>query len=254
MKHGMSLEKASLYEKHRLPYARETVDDLLQRVSDVQVIADVGAGTGQLARLFADRCDRLYAIEPDESMRAVAQTALARWPNIEIVSATAEQTTLPTGSVDLIVIGNAFHRFKPQACAELRRILRDSGWAAIFSCAFTDTTFSDLLFSKLSTLERLSTRIEGAWHRTPVERLFGGSQTSELTYQLSQTDGWEAFFGAARAGIEAPDREGSEFARFEQINREVFDALSADGRIKIEYETRVLFGQPKVRDDVERDG
>lgn len=246
---GVGLEKATLYEKYRLPYAREAVDDLLQRIGDVQVVADVGAGTGQLARFFADRCDRLYAVEPDESMRAVAHAALARWPAIDIVGATAEQTTLPSESVDLIVIGNAFHRFKPQACDELRRILRDEGWVAIWSYSFTDTSFADMLFPKLSTLKRLTARMEASSHRTPVDRLFGGCQTSTLAYRQSHTEGWEAFFGAARAGIEAPDEADSEFARFEQINREVFDALSTGGQITIEYETRVLFGQPKVQKD-----
>jgi ubiquinone/menaquinone biosynthesis C-methylase UbiE len=244
---GVSLEKATLYEQFRLPYAREAVDDLLQRVGNVQVVADVGAGTGQLARVFADRCDRLYAVEPDESMRAVARTALVRWPAIYIVAATAEQTTLPTDSVDLIVIGNAFHRFRPQACTELRRILRHEGWVAIFSYSFADTAFTDMLFSKLSALERLASRMEASWHRTPVEQLFGGCRTSTLAYRQSHTEGWEAFFGAARAGIEAPEKDDGDFARFEQINREVFDALSTDGAITIEYETRVLFGQPGMK-------
>ena len=115
---GMTLEKAALYEKYRLPYAREAVDDLLQRVDPVHVIVDVGSGTGQLARLFAGRCDRLFAVEPDASMREVAGVVLSRWPAIEMVDATAEQTTLPAASVDLIVVGNAFHRFRPEACDE----------------------------------------------------------------------------------------------------------------------------------------
>ena len=72
--------------------------------------------------------------------------------------------------------------------------------------------------------------------------------TSTLTYSQSQTEPWEEFFGAARAGIEAPDRGDVGFARFEQINREVFEALSVDDRITIAFETSVVFGQPKIRD------
>jgi SAM-dependent methyltransferase len=245
---GVSLEKATLYEAYRLPYAREAVDDLLQRVGEVEVVADVGAGTGQLARLFADSCERLYVVEPDEAMRAVARAALRRWPTIEIVAATAEHTTLPTGSVDLIVIGNAFHRFRPEACGELRRILRDHGWVAIFSYEFTDSTFTDMLFPRLATLQTVASRTERSWHRTPVEDLFGEGQTDTLTVRQSHAEDWEAFFGAARAGIEAPERQDADFVPFERINREVFDALSTGGNITIAYETRVLFGRPKVRD------
>ncbi len=44
---------------------------------------------------------------------------------------------------------------------------------------------------------------------------------------------------------EAPERGDEDFVRFEEINREVFDAFSVKGEIQIVYDTRVLFGQPK---------
>jgi len=55
---------------------------------------------------------------------------------------------------------------------------------------------------------------------------------------------WTAFFGAACAGIEAPERTDRDFMQFEAINREVFDAFAVDSKIQIDYETRVSFGQP----------
>jgi ubiquinone/menaquinone biosynthesis C-methylase UbiE len=119
MTSGMTIEKAKLYEAHRLPYAPEAVDDLLGYIGQVQVVADVGAGTGQLARLFAGRCSTLYAVEPDPAMRQVASASLAPFPTIKIVSGSAEQTALADNSIDLIIIGNAFHRFRPEACTEL---------------------------------------------------------------------------------------------------------------------------------------
>lgn len=50
---SMSLEKATLYEIFRLPDAPEAADDLLRRTGNVRVVAGIGAGTAQLARLFA---------------------------------------------------------------------------------------------------------------------------------------------------------------------------------------------------------
>ena len=55
---------------------------------------------------------------------------------------------------------------------------------------------------------------------------------------------WGSFFGAACAGIEAPERADKEFVEFEAINREVLDAFAVAGKIRIEYETTVSFGQP----------
>lgn len=40
---GISLEKAQLYEKYRLPYAGEAVADLCQAITAHDVVADVGA-------------------------------------------------------------------------------------------------------------------------------------------------------------------------------------------------------------------
>ena len=102
-----------------------------------------------------------------------------------------------------------------------------------------------MLFSKLSSLEQVASRIEDSWHQTPVDCLFGDCPTSMLVYEQSLTEDWEAFFGSARAGIEAPERGEGDYVRFEQINREVFDALSVDGMITILYKTQVQFGQPE---------
>lgn len=100
---AMTIEKAALYEKYRLPYAERAVADLLDYIGAVQVVADIGAGTGQLARLFAQRCTRVYAVEPDPAMRQVASTALVDWANIELRDGCGEQSTLAERSLDLIV-------------------------------------------------------------------------------------------------------------------------------------------------------
>lgn len=149
MMSAISIEKATLYETYRLPYAPEAVAEILGRIGQVRVVADIGAGTGQVARLFADRSAKVYVIEPDPAMRQVASSALSGFASIEILAALAEQTTLADYSIDLIVIGNAFHRFRPEACAELRRILKQQGWIALFAYTFLNKAFTDMLFSKL---------------------------------------------------------------------------------------------------------
>ena len=244
MTHTLSVEKATLYEKYRLPYTREAVPGLLKQIGKVKVIADIGTGTGQLARLFADRCEKIYAVEPDPGMREVARESLKKFSTIHIIEGTAEQTTLAENSIDLIVIGNAFHRFKPEACDELHRILKQAGWVAIITYTYQNQAFTDMLFSKLPTIKGWASRAEKSWHRTPEKDLFRECQVQTHTYRQSQTEEWEAFFGAACAGIESPEKTDPEFAQFEAINREVFDAFSANGKIQLDYETRVSFAQP----------
>jgi ubiquinone/menaquinone biosynthesis C-methylase UbiE len=242
--HAITVEKATLYEKYRLPYAREAVDDLLGRIGQVKVVADIGTGTGQLARLFADRSARVYAVEPDPAMRQVAAASLTGLAAVEIMAGFAEQTTLADNSIDLIVIGNAFHRFRPEACGELRRILKKQGWIALFTYTFINTAFTEMLFSKLAALKGLADRKEKSWHITPLRDLFGDGQIHTLSYRQSHLEDWTAFFGAACAGIEAPGPNEQDFAQFEALHREVFDTFTVHGKIQIEYETQVSFGQP----------
>lgn len=241
---AIGIEKAMLYGKYRLPYASEAVDDLLGRIGRVQVVADIGAGTGQLARLFADKCARVYAIEPDPAMRQVAAASLAGLATVKILAGFAEQITLPENCVDLIVVGNAFHRFKLEACKELVRILKKQGWIALFTYRFLNQAFTEMLFPRLAALKGMAGKIDKSWHRTPIQGLFGSGQIHTLSYRQSHMEDWTAFFGAACAGIEAPGRGDQEFVQFEALNREVFDAFAVNGKIQIDYETQVSFGQP----------
>jgi ubiquinone/menaquinone biosynthesis C-methylase UbiE len=240
----ITIEKAILYKKYRLPYAQEMVSDLLGCIGEVEVVADIGAGTGQLARMFADGNRKIYAVEPDAAMRQVAEVSLARFPQIEVINGSAEQATLADNSIDLIIVGNAFHRFKSEACTEFRRVLKKRGWVALVSYTFTNKAYTDMLFPKLGALKEVAGRQKKSWHRTPIENLFGSGQLHTLSYSQSYTEDWTSFFGAACAGIEAPERADEDFSQFEAINREVFDAFAVDGKIKIDYETRVSFGQP----------
>jgi SAM-dependent methyltransferase len=246
MTDGMTLAKAHLYEQYRLPYASEMVDDLLKYMGEIAVVADIGAGTGQLARLFAGTCNAVYAVEPDAAMRQVATEVLQPHPNICVINGSAEQTTLAENSVDLVVIGNAYHRFKPEAIDELLHILKPSGWIAVIRYVFNNKAFANMLFPKLSQLPGFAARSQQNWHQMPLERLFGAQPVHTLHYVQSVAVDWEAFWGSACSGIEAPDAHDEEFGQFEAINREVFNAFSDAGRMRMDYEITVSFGQPKT--------
>jgi SAM-dependent methyltransferase len=240
----ISLEKVLLYDKYRLPYTADAVDKLLGYIGEIKVIVDIGAGTGQLARLFANRNVKVYAIEPEPAMRKVAFASLADYTTVEICAGIAEQIPLAEKSIDLIVIGNAFHRFRPEACGELNRILKEKGWIALFSYTFSNKEFIDMLSSKMSALKGVTSRREKTWRRTPLQALFGNSLLCTLSHPQSHRESWSAFFGAACAGIEAPVRNEEDFVQFERLHREVFDTFAVNGEIQIDYEIQVSFGQP----------
>jgi SAM-dependent methyltransferase len=89
-------------------------------------VLDLAAGTGLLSRALLDARYVVVAVEPDPEM-AEHQPAGA-----ERVQASAEATGLPAGSVDAIVVGDAWHWFDaPAAAAEVHRVLRPRGRVAL---------------------------------------------------------------------------------------------------------------------------
>src|SRR4051794_744677 len=66
------------------------------------VVADVGSGTGISARPLLGRGNVVYAIEPNAPMRQAAERLLSGYTDFHSLDATAEATTLPSASVDLV--------------------------------------------------------------------------------------------------------------------------------------------------------
>lgn len=114
---------AKAYAAFRPSYPPGAIDAVLHGLGPPRAltVADIGAGTGISARLFAQRGASVIAVEPNAQMRANAQShECVQWRD-----GTGECTGLPDASVDVAVACQAFHWFAtPQAVAELRRISR----------------------------------------------------------------------------------------------------------------------------------
>lgn len=115
--------RAKAYAAFRPSYPPQAIDAALDGLGDPRLltIADVGAGTGISARLFAELGANVIAIEPNAQMRTAAQPhPLVQWRD-----GTAEQTGLENASVDVVAACQAFHWFPtPAAMREFRRIAR----------------------------------------------------------------------------------------------------------------------------------
>ena len=91
-------------------------------------IADIGSGTGILARMFLDNGNRVVMVEPNDDMRHAGERLLSWYGRLDSVAATAEATGLSESSVDFVTVGQAFHWFDPVAAREeFTRVLRPGG-------------------------------------------------------------------------------------------------------------------------------
>lgn len=126
-----SFTDRALFYKYRPKYPKDIIGLLTRdcNLTDRSVIADIGTGTGFLAELFLDHGNAVFGIEPNESMRSIAQINLAKYPKFRCIAANAEATDLNDHSIDFIVVGQALHWFdREKACREFSRIIKRDGW------------------------------------------------------------------------------------------------------------------------------
>ena len=115
------------YERGRPSYPADALE-VLVRGLDLRAgrrVLELGAGSGKFTELIVPTGATITAVEPVPAMRAAL---VARCPTVTVHDGTAEAIPLEDGSVDAVVVAQAFHWFDGGAAlAEIHRVLRDGG-------------------------------------------------------------------------------------------------------------------------------
>lgn len=118
--------KADIYSIGRPSYAQKAIDLIFELNPNAITFADIGSGTGILTEQLLTKGRTVYAVEPNNDMRCVAEKRLKRYANFVSIAATAENTTLEKSSIDVITVAQAFHWFDIKTFKkECERILRN---------------------------------------------------------------------------------------------------------------------------------
>ena len=118
---------ADVYERGRPPYPAEAIDWLVP--AHARRVADIGAGTGKLTRQLRERGLDVIAVEPSAGMREQLRRAV---PEVPVLAGTGEQIPLADGSVDLVIVAQAWHWVDPErAVPEVARVLAPGGRLAL---------------------------------------------------------------------------------------------------------------------------
>ncbi len=118
------------YEQGRPEYSAAAVAYLAQRLGVARAgatkrVVDLAAGTGKFTRGLLAAGVVPIAVEPIAHMR---ETLAALVPNVEALDGTAESMPFDDGSIDALVVAQAFHWFDGEkALAEIHRVLKPLG-------------------------------------------------------------------------------------------------------------------------------
>lgn len=114
---------ANHYERGRPPYPAVALDWLLP--PGAPRVLDLGAGTGKLTRQIHARGLPVTAVDPSGGMLAKLREVL---PDVPAHLGSAEDIPLPDGSVDAVLVAQAWHWVDPERAApEIARVLSPGG-------------------------------------------------------------------------------------------------------------------------------
>ena len=90
----------------------------------LDLVVDLGSGTGLSTRAWASRAGEVVGVEPNPAMLAVAEAGTSE-TNVRYVEGFAAETGLPAGSADLVTCSQSFHWMEREpVLAEAARVLR----------------------------------------------------------------------------------------------------------------------------------
>jgi ubiquinone/menaquinone biosynthesis C-methylase UbiE len=237
------------YERYRQRYPAEAVLERLRMWCGLQPtwrVAYVGAGTGMLSEVFLENGNYVTAIEPNAEMRAACERLRQRWPGLRVVNATAEQTGLPDGSVEMVAAGRAFHWFDTErALQEFGRVLVPDGWVGLVSIgrAEDESAQGEAFERLLVECSTDYTYVRGGYRvHERLAALFPRELHQEqIPGEESLT--WSEFFGQNMSASIAPTREDARYPAFEQAMKEHFAAFAENGVLRMKTTCWVSAGR-----------
>ena len=241
--------RAVYYSKFRprYPEAIHRFMELELGLTRESIVADVGSGTGILSELFLKQGNTVFAVEPNQEMRITAERLLSKYSNFRSVEGSAEDTTLPSASVDFVMAGQAFHWFNPiQSKVEFARILKPKGWVLlIWNVRQVSTRFMqeyEALLNEFASRHAFTSRTTTERIGSEGLRNFLG-QYNEKRFENSQVFDFEGLKGRLLSAsyVPLPGEEGYDGMLAEL--RRIFNSYRKNGTVTFEYETEVYYSQ-----------
>lgn len=236
------------YVRYRPGYPPEIIELLKNEcgLTPTTVVADLASGTGIFTRMLLENGNRVFGVEPNLEMRKAGEEYLSEFSAFTSVEGTAEATTLPDRSVDLVTAAQAAHWFdRPRARREFARITKPGGWTVlIWNERQTDGTPFLRDYERL--LATYGTDYQEVRHERTTDEIadfFAPSPFKSRVLHTQQGLDYVGLEGRLLSSSYTPEPGHPNYAPMLQELRRIFDAHKSGNQVSLDYTTRVYFGR-----------
>lgn len=241
-------DRVANYVRYRPHYPTELIAFLKEQIGlDTHwIIADIGSGTGISSELFLANGNRVYGVEPNKEMRIAAEEKFKKDRHFISTHATAEATSLPSHSIDLIVVGQAFHWFN-QALAkkEFQRIAKpDAYLALLWNIRKVDSPFQQAYEQLLEEFALDYKEVNlGQVGEQAIRQLFSPHPYALEVFNNSQSFDFEGLKGRLLSSSYAPLESHPQYKPMIYRLQQLFDQFNVDSEVKFEYSCKLYYGK-----------
>lgn len=233
----------------RPEYAPSAISELLVHagIKPGDAACDIGAGAAHLTLELAKFGLRVWAVEPNDAMRANGVKRTQVYPDVKWFEGVGEDTKMESGKFDLVTFGSSFNVCdRQQALAETNRILKPGGY---FACMWNHRDLDDPLQQKIEAVIKgniagysYGSRREDQTEIIERSGLFESVEfiSGQVTHQIPAEDfieGWKSHGTVYRQSPEVFDKIVSEI-------RQVVEGLHQE-IIAVPYTTRIWMARKK---------
>ncbi|MHA1518683.1 MAG: class I SAM-dependent methyltransferase [Promethearchaeota archaeon] len=237
------------YKKYRPHYPIKVIEELnnyLHQKKGLQV-ADIGSGTGIFTERLLEVGYSVFAVEPNEEMRQSAEKDLSLNPDFHSINGTAENSTLPEESIDLITAAQSFHWFSPEpTLKEFQRILKPEGLIA-FLWNERDNDASSFLKEYDLLLCEACPSYETSPHlnigKQKILDYIEEISLEEFHFSNYQEFDKEGFIGRVLSSSYTPLPDSPDYISFITKITALFNKHQENGKVNIQYNTHLYLGR-----------
>ena len=236
------------YIRYRPSYPLGVVDLLRSEcgLTPDSTIADIASGTGIFTKLLLENGNRVFGVEPNPDMRKAGEEFLSAFPRFTTVAGTAEATTLPTYSIDIVTAAQAAHWFDlKKTRQEFMRIAKPGGWSVLlWNERSTDSTPFLRDYEQLVLDYGTDYKDVRHEHTTDnIQEFFAPTPFQARVFKLDQETDYAGLEGRLLSSSYAPPLGHTKCTPMLAELRRMFDAHQVKGKVTLEYNTRVYYGQ-----------